>query len=240
MKLLRHVSAIFNRLFLYPMKRRKLKQFNIKLPTSIFAKEISLRLEEGASVAQVVIVSPRLTIGAGSYIRSGCELLNVREIGRYCSIGNGVVIGQERTGHPLDWVSTHPFQHTDDSKSFSQHREPTVIGHDVWIGREAIIMEGVTLGTGCVVGARAVVTKNVPPFAIVAGVPARVIRMRHSDSVIAALLSSQWWEMPVAVLRELPTHSPTEFIQQIRQPPCATTFPYRAVVIENGILTNVA
>ena len=78
MKLLRHVSAIFNRLFLYPMKRRKLKQFNIKLPTSIFAKEISLRLEEGASVAQVVIVSPRLTIGAGSYIRSGCQTCPAR------------------------------------------------------------------------------------------------------------------------------------------------------------------
>ena len=74
--------------------------------------------------------------------------------------------------------------------------KPIHIGHDVWIGYGAIIMDGVTIGTGAVVAAAAVVTKDVPPYAIVAGVPARIIRYRFDDDTIRRLLESRWWDFP--------------------------------------------
>ena len=70
------------------------------------------------------------------------------------------------------------------------------IGNDVWIGRNAIIMDGVTVGTGAIVGAAAVVTKDVPPYAIVAGVPARIIRYRFDEGTVKRLLANRWWDYP--------------------------------------------
>ena len=77
-----------------------------------------------------------------------------------------------------------------------------VIGNDVWIGFEAVILAGVTIGDGAIIGARAVVTKDVPPYTIVGGVPARPIRKRFSDEDIAALLALKWWDLPPAQLLE--------------------------------------
>lgn len=71
-----------------------------------------------------------------------------------------------------------------------------VIGNDVWIGYEAIVLSGVTIGDGAIVGTRAVVTKDVPPYTIVGGIPAKPIRNRFSDEVIASLLEIKWWEWP--------------------------------------------
>ena len=76
------------------------------------------------------------------------------------------------------------------------HKGDIVIGNDVWIGYEAVIMAGVTIGDGAIIGARAVVTKDVPPYTIVGGVPAREIRRRFSDDVIARLLELKWWDWP--------------------------------------------
>ena len=73
------------------------------------------------------------------------------------------------------------------------NRGDTVIGNDVWIGYEAVIMAGVTIGDGAIIGARAVVTKDVPAYAIVGGIPAKLIRKRYSDNTIEALLKTQWW-----------------------------------------------
>ena len=72
----------------------------------------------------------------------------------------------------------------------------TTIGNDVWIGYEAVILAGVTIGDGAIIGTRAVVTKDVPPYTIVGGVPAKVIRKRFSDDVISALLKTKWWDWP--------------------------------------------
>ncbi len=71
-----------------------------------------------------------------------------------------------------------------------------IIGNDVWIGYEAVILAGITIGDGAIIGARAVVTKDVPPYSIVGGVPARLIRKRFSDETIAALMSMRWWDLP--------------------------------------------
>jgi len=76
------------------------------------------------------------------------------------------------------------------------HKGDIVIGNDVWIGYEAVVMAGVTIGDGAIIGARAVVTKDVPPYTIVGGVPARKIRRRFSDNVIARLLELKWWDWP--------------------------------------------
>ena len=147
-------------------------------------------------------------IGAFSYAVSGYFF--AVSIGRYCSIGEGVEIG--RHSHPLDFISSSPvfYQNSrfvlgmnDDpslpDKPFNVTRSATtlrrtIIGNDVYIGHQALIMPGVTIGNGSVVGARAVVTKDVPPYAIVAGVPAKIIRYRFADSDIHRLESSQWWK----------------------------------------------
>lgn len=76
------------------------------------------------------------------------------------------------------------------------HKGDIVIGNDVWIGYEAVVMAGVTIGDGAIIGARAVVTKDVPPYTIVGGVPAREIRRRFSDDVIARLQELKWWDWP--------------------------------------------
>lgn len=122
------------------------------------------------------------------------------DIGSFTSIANGVVIGGGR--HPMEWVGMSPvfYEGRDSVKAkFSSHRrEPVkrvVIGHDVWIGRAAIVLPGVAIGNGAVVGAGAVVTKSVPPYGIVAGNPARLIRYRFDDSVVARLIASQWWTL---------------------------------------------
>lgn len=93
------------------------------------------------------------------------------------------------------------------------------IGHDVWIGTNAIILSGVTIGTGAIVGAGSLVAKDVPPYAIVAGNPAKVLRFRFSDELIAKLLQSQWWCLPDTMLKQLEDYfyytDIDEFLRQV-------------------------
>ncbi|MBK5922644.1 type B chloramphenicol O-acetyltransferase [Rhodovulum sulfidophilum] len=122
-------------------------------------------------------------------------------IGSFCSIGSGaafVMAGNQ--GHRNDWISTFPFYWMSEVPAFEGAENgyrpagDTVIGNDVWIGSEAIIMPGVTIGDGAVIGTRAVVTRDVEPYAIVGGNPARIIRKRFADDRIALLLDLRWWE----------------------------------------------
>ncbi len=130
-------------------------------------------------------------------------------IGRYCSIADKVEIflgGNHRT----DWVSTYPFDNrpglwTAPPGGERSHvsRGDVSIGNDVWIGSGAAILSGVTIGDGAVIGARAVVTRDVPPYAIVAGNPAKVVRKRFDDARIAALLEVAWWDLPRSEVESL-------------------------------------
>ncbi|PXA99267.1 type B chloramphenicol O-acetyltransferase [Nostoc sp. 3335mG] len=122
-------------------------------------------------------------------------------IGSFCSIGSGAAfIMAGNQGHRTEWVSTFPFFWMPDVPAFAGARDgfrpagDTLIGNDVWIGSEAIIMPGVRIGDGAVIGTRALVTKDVEPYAIVGGNPASVIRKRFDDSEIARLLELRWWD----------------------------------------------
>ena len=120
-------------------------------------------------------------------------------IGKYCSIGPHVeivLVGDHRT----DFVTTYPFSVKFEECShfigYPRHRGDVVIGNDVWLCYGARILSGATIGDGAVVGMNAVVTQNIPPYAIVAGNPARIIRYRFSPEIIRELLSIQWWHWP--------------------------------------------
>ena len=122
-------------------------------------------------------------------------------IGSFCSIGSGAAfIMAGNQGHRSDWISTFPFFWMPEAPAFAGAKNAfrpagdTVIGNDVWIGSEAIIMPGVTIGDGAVIGTRALVTRNVEPYAIVGGNPAKVIRKRFDDADIARLSEIRWWD----------------------------------------------
>ena len=125
-------------------------------------------------------------------------------IGSFCSIGTGacfMMAGNQ--GHRTDWISTFPFFFMSEEPAFAEAQSgyrpagDTVVGNDVWIGAEAMIMPGIRIGDGAMIGSRSVVTKDVAPYAIVAGNPAREIRKRFSDSDIERLLDMRWWDWPL-------------------------------------------
>ena len=125
-------------------------------------------------------------------------------IGKFCSIACGAKFLFASANHTQTSVSTYPFPiffeewdlDIGDVTLAWDHKGDIVIGNDVWIGYEAVVMAGVTIGDGAIIGARAVVTKDVPPYTIVGGVPAREIRRRFSDDVIARLQELKWWDWP--------------------------------------------
>lgn len=143
---------------------------------------------------------PQHDIGRGSYghfrVRHPDETTKLK-IGAFCSFAAGVQIflgGEHRT----DWVTTFPFpvfwdEVAADFDGWAKTRGDVIIGNDVWIGTEALVMSGVRVGNGAVIGARAVVAGDVPPYAIVAGVPAKLVRMRFDAKTIARLEAIAWW-----------------------------------------------
>lgn len=131
-------------------------------------------------------------------------------IGKFCSIACGAKFIFTSANHKLDSLSTYPFplffEEWDLDKSNVtdawDNKGDIVIGNDVWIGYEAVIMQGVTIGDGAIIGTRAVVTKDVPPYTIVGGIPAKPIRKRFSDEVITQLLEIKWWDWSDEKIKE--------------------------------------
>ena len=138
------------------------------------------------------------------YLDDGNDVL----IGSFCSFADNITIflgGNHRT----DWVTTYPFGHIHQDK-FPHHGEGhpatkggVVIGNDVWVGSGATIMSGVTIGDGAVIGANSMVVKDVPPYAIVGGNPAKVLKYRFTEDQIERLLQSPWWELSDSRINDL-------------------------------------
>lgn len=133
-----------------------------------------------------------------SFCGYDCEVINC-SIGSFCSIANNVIIGGAM--HPIEWVSTSPvFYKGRDSvkKKFSEFDLPeskkTIIEHDVWIGNNVLIKQGIKVGTGSIIGMGSVVTKDIPPYEIWGGNPARLIRKRFNDDIVSVLLKNKWWD----------------------------------------------
>lgn len=124
------------------------------------------------------------------------------KIGKFCSIACGTKFLFNSANHALDSLSTYPFPLFFEEWNLERekvtdawdNRGDIVIGNDVWIGYEAVILSGVTIGDGAIIGTRAVVTKDVPPYTIVGGVPAKPIRKRFDEKVIKELLKIKWWD----------------------------------------------
>ena len=125
-------------------------------------------------------------------------------IGKFCSIACGAKFLFNSANHTLSSLSTYPFPLFFEEWGLEKknvaaswdNKGDIVIGNDVWIGYEAVIMAGVTIGDGAIIGARAVVTKDVPPYMVAGGIPAKPIKKRYPEETIAALSELKWWDWP--------------------------------------------
>lgn len=187
-------------------------------------------------------IDQQCELGSFSYVVSGfmCGVT----VGRYCSFGEDVQIG--RQSHPVDWVSTSPFTYMKSSNILdcnlndsgyqgeTNNKKPptqlshTIIGNDVWIGHGAIVMPGVTIATGAIIAAGSVVTKDVEPYSIVGGNPARHIKFRIDEALIPKLLESKWWEYSPNDLCELDHSNLGEFLVEFEKIK-DTLQPYRPI-----------
>ena len=124
------------------------------------------------------------------------------EIGKFCSIACGAKFLFTSANHALRSLSTYPFPiffdewelDAKDIRSAWDNKGDIILGNDVWVGYEAVILSGVTIGDGAIIGTRAVVTKDVPPYTIVGGVPAKPLRRRFDDKTVERLLALRWWD----------------------------------------------
>lgn len=166
-----------------------------------------------------IIQNPNIIVGDWTYYDDPVNVLNFKQnvlyhhdfigdkliIGNFCQIATAVKFIMGGASHDLSGFSSFPFvtfnQYWPEIPVAHVSKKDTVIENDVWIGYDALIMPGITIGNGAIVGSRAVVTKDVEPYAIVVGNPARVIRKRFDDDTIDMLLQLQWWNWPIDKIR---------------------------------------
>ncbi|MHA2939516.1 CatB-related O-acetyltransferase [Vibrio sp. RC27] len=193
----------------------------------LYKRKKMIKLVEGFHAHWNTDVSPNSSFSEYAHILDGATISN-SSIGRFSRI-NGATLSNATIGafttvtrrsvvggggdHPLDQVSYHSLFYMPDKKQhpnltlstidkYPNALKRVIIGNDVWVGSDAFIKHGVTIGDGAVVASGSIVTKDVPPYAIVGGVPAKVIKYRHEDKELrAALIESQWWNWPVAALQ---------------------------------------
>jgi acetyltransferase-like isoleucine patch superfamily enzyme len=184
-------------------------------------------------------VIPR-ALGAFSY--SNSPLHAAMSIGRYTSIAWQVsVMGDS---HPMEWATTSSifYQPTSGAyanpgyrlyrrrnamnvRSYEMEDEAVTIGHDVWIGEQVLLKRGITIGSGAVIGARSLVLEDVPPYAIVVGQPARVIRSRFSPELVERFLALEWWRFHPDMLSRFPLDQPAAFLDELEAAVAAGTLP---------------
>lgn len=223
-------ASLFIKNWLLQIKLKKLKsKFSFK-KTKL--KNTKLLLEEHVSISSKNIEGGDKSIGAYTYIRSGGEIYGKVNIGRFCSIGNGVIIGLSKHQHPIDWVSTSLFS-TQLENTYKQtyKHSPTSIGNDCWVGRNAVIMSGIKIGNGVIIGYGSIVTKDIPDYAVVAGNPAVLIKLRFTNEIRSALLKSQWWNLDINLLPLDKFNDPEDFIEKINSLDLKSTH-YNSIIFE--------
>ncbi|MGN0192690.1 MAG: CatB-related O-acetyltransferase [Candidatus Gastranaerophilaceae bacterium] len=177
---------------------RELKRLSNQLFHTNYPLNETNTFGEGSHITGTVVLLSNIHIGAYTYLRNRVFVYDNVTIGSYGSIANDAVIAPAE--HPTDWFTTSPTVYS----SMVLPEIHTYIGNDVWIGTKAIVKAGVKIGDGAIVGAGAIVTKDVPPYAIVAGVPAKIIKYRFDEETIKRLLALKWWDMPHETFKNLP------------------------------------
>lgn len=194
-----------------PLRKLFSRKTGITLPRGIIKIGRDISLEAPCVISRACNLKSHVSVGAFTVLtdsRYEGYIGNV-DIGRYCSIAYGVNIGMFE--HPVDWLSSSTRQylsgHVHGARTVNiRHFEAnprTIIGNDVWIGTSATLIDGVTIGDGAIIAAGAVVTKDVPPYAIVGGVPAKIIKYRFNEEIIAKLLELKWWQYDMADFGDL-------------------------------------
>ena len=185
-----------------------IKSYNKKIKCNICTRKISEKQIQGIEEYELIgksciFADPETLIHIGKYTYINSGFIYSCWIGKFCSIGHNVSIGPGE--HWVDRVSTFPVNNivcgVKDPSEFKPGKI-TKIGNDVWIGNNAVILQGKTVGDGAIVAAGAVVTKDVPPYAIVAGVPARIIKYRFDNETIEKLLQLGWWDKDIIWIKE--------------------------------------
>lgn len=166
---------------------------------------ITQNLPKGVMLRRGSEITPNTTLGEYSYISGPRSYVDGAKIGKYCSIARQVTIGVK--GHNYEWATTSPiitspqYGFIDESISEPQ-RADVIVGNDVWVGMNVMIMRGVRIGDGAVVAAGAIVTKNVEPYSIVAGNPAKHIKYRFPKPVVEKLLKIKWWDWEEQLIKD--------------------------------------
>lgn len=171
------------------------------------------RISDNIILHKTSKIYPGVSIGEYSVI-NGNSCIFSGHVGRYCSIGYNVQISPPE--HPVEFASTSQFFYKG-KNSWKEIDNPTIIGNDVWIGSNAIVLSGVIIGTGAVIAAGAVVTKNVAPYTIVGGVPAKQLKTRFPSDIIEALLESKWWELEKNEVAKLNVENIYDFIKGVKE-----------------------
>lgn len=195
--------------------------------------------------SQLIQKKPSVFCGAYSYMNPQGYVRSNTFIGRYCSIGRRVSLGAG--SHRMSGLSTHPLMSRGpasanyDSMEIAEHnlvfeRERvarTVVMNDIWVGDGAIILQGVTIGTGAVIGGNSMVTNDIPPYAIVGGIPARIIRYRFPEAIIEMLLASEWWEADPEYLRQCPIGNVLAFLQSYQADQSRKQVPFKTFALRS-------
>lgn len=212
-----------------PIEAMDISNEGLKANSSTVLGSSGLIFETGVRLLSEFIPNPSLPSsfwGAHSYINPGGYYRGGVFVGRYCSIGRRVSLGSGT--HHLDWPSSsasinfqkgRPYSKEESSViNFGAERNPyCVIGSDVWIGDGAVIMPGLTIGVGAVVGANSVVTRDIEPFTVVAGAPAKKLRLRFNEKIIYKLIESSWWNYEKQVIDRIATRNIFEFLERIQE-----------------------
>ena len=188
--------------------------------------QMNLHIQEKDKIVKLPIPNIK-NIGRYSYgsINTFTASPNTK-MGAFCSLGNNVVLGHGK--HPMNYLSTSPYFYFENLGYKNPEQvaheefwdlEPIEIGNDVWIGDGVFVKNGVKIGDGAILGARAVVTKDVPPYAIVVGSPAKILRYRFDEETIKTLLELKWWELDDEIIKQIPyddINKAIEFIKEVR------------------------